>query len=187
MFIFSTEIFSVEFTDFANNGTEYVWDQSNLYEEALTVYLEAFRKLYTELEVKDREEHFKETMHNELTLVKQHPDKIHWLIAKNDDKMIGLAIFELFEYPNVYIRELAVLPEYQRQGIGRQLTFAILKDNSDIRKISIITRNINKPSIEFYSTLGFHPSDFCHAEYDPKKYFGMELPFREAKAHKEKS
>lgn len=163
-----------KFNDFEKNGIRYVWDQPELYEKGLTVYLEAFRTLYTALNVENRESHFQETMKHELELVKAHPKEIHWLVAMKGDRSVGLSIYEFYTYPDIYVREVAVLPEYQRKGIGRELTFAPLRDLSDVRKVAIVTRKVNKPAIAFYESLGFHTSDFSHSEYDPHKYIGME-------------
>ncbi len=177
LFLFAlvlSNIHAYEFQDFTENGVEYVWDRKELYEEGLGVYLAAFRTLYTELGVENRESHFRETMKHELELVEAHPNEIHWLLALKDEKVVGISIVELFTYPDLYVRELAVLPEYQMRGIGKALTFAPLKDLPDLRKISIVTRKINVPAITFYTVLGFTVSDFTHSGYDPNRYIGME-------------
>jgi ribosomal protein S18 acetylase RimI-like enzyme len=162
------------FKDFKQGEIEYLWDRTDKYEEGLQVYLQAFRKLYTELNVEGREEHFAGVMKEELKLAKENPKNIHWLIAYKDGKPIGLGIYEMFAYPDLYIREMAVMPEYQRMGIGKVLAFAPLKDLPDLRKILIVTRRINKPAISFYEAIGFAHSDFCHATYNPERYLGME-------------
>lgn len=170
----SHTLFSFEFENFKENGIDYVWDDQSLYNQGLNVYLQAFRKLYTELNVENRESHFQETMASELKLNKENPELNHWLLAKKEGQVVGIAIFELNNYPNVYIRELAVLPEFQKQGIGKELNFGIIKSIPQIERIQIVTRHINKPAIDFYLALGFFKSDFCHSQYDPNRYLGME-------------
>lgn len=170
----NTVAFARDFTNFAHNGVEYVWNETENYEKALTVYLNAFRKLYGELKVEKTEEHFREVMKHELELAAEHKDYIHWLLAKKEGQIVGLAIYEFDKYPALYVRELAVLPEYQNQGIGTQLTYAPLRQDSKIEKISIVTRHVNKSAVGFYKAIGFLPSSYMHPEYDPAKYCGME-------------
>jgi ribosomal protein S18 acetylase RimI-like enzyme len=166
--------YAAEFKNFTSNGVEYVWDEEESYEAGLAVYLAAFRKLYAELQVEKSEEHFKEAMKHEMELAHDHSDYIHWVIAKKEGQIIGVGMFEFLNYPEVYVREIAVLPEFQRQGIGTQLTFAPLRSDSDIQKITLVTRHVNKPAVEFYKALGFDLSAYMHPEYDPAKYCGME-------------
>lgn len=178
-FIFTAfQSFAFELKNFEKEGIEYVWDRKDLMDQGLQVYLEAFSTLYSALNVENRESHFVETMKHEKELAEKNPENIRWLIALKEGKAVGISIVEFFKYPDVYVRELAVLPDYQKKGIGKTMTFALLKDLPDLKKISIVTRRINLPAIDFYKALGFAVTDFSHSEYDPNRYIGMEWPAR---------
>jgi ribosomal protein S18 acetylase RimI-like enzyme len=174
LILLSVSLFGRTFTNFSYNGVDYVWNESQNYEKALTVYLEAFRTLYKELKVEKSEEHFKETMKHELELAKEHPDYIHWCVARKEGQIVGIAIFEFLNYPAIYVRELAVLPAFQHQGIGTQLSYAPVRDDPQIEKISIVTRHVNTTAVGFYKAIGFSPSSYMHPEYSPSVYCGME-------------
>ena len=54
----------------------------------------------------------------------------------------------------VYIQDILVLPEYQRQGIGTALVQAVLEHFREVRQIILTTDNTPK-TIAFYESLGF--------------------------------
>src|SRR5437867_1985234 len=45
------------------------------------------------------------------------------LTVWDKDKIVAFAIFEKWEEYTYYLAEMAVIPEYQRQGIGKRLVF----------------------------------------------------------------
>lgn len=99
--------------------------------------------------------------------------------AKKEGVSIGFAIFEMEGYPNsVYLSELVVDPHFQRQGVGRNLVFSILKKFSETEKIVLITRKANFQACAFYPAIGFVDSDYMHPGYDPRVYKGFEFKNR---------
>lgn len=54
----------------------------------------------------------------------------------------------------VYIQDILVLPEHQRQGIGTALVQAVLDRFREVRQIILTTDNTPK-TIAFYESLGF--------------------------------
>ena len=54
----------------------------------------------------------------------------------------------------VYIQDILVLPEHQRQGIGTALVRAVLEHFREVRQIVLATDNTPK-TIAFYESLGF--------------------------------
>lgn len=162
-----------ELTSYTKNGIDYQWDRKDKREEALSVYVTGFQYTYQQLGLGDCVEHFRDQVVEERNLSDQDPVNNRWLVALDGDKVVGMAIFEFNNYPCLYIRELCVLPEYRRRGIGRELSLAVLQDNK-VERISILTRRANKPAIEFYSTQNFQETQFHHEGYDPQRYIGME-------------
>jgi len=88
------------------------------------------------------------------------------LVAVNDDKIVGYIMFskiKIGEYEELALAPLAVLPEYQKQGIGKKL----------IEKAHKIAKG-----------LGFHYSVVLGSEkyypklgYVPASQYGIKAPF----------
>lgn len=65
------------------------------------------------------------------------------------------AIMELELYQNhIHIRSLCVLPNYFRQGIGRQLLQFVV-DHFQTDLITVETGHANRPAVDFYLNFGF--------------------------------
>ena len=93
--------------------------------------------------------------------------------AFDQDRMIGFAIFEKWEGQNYYLAEMAILPEYQRQGIGKKLVFSILNRDDKAEKILLVTEKGNTSAQAFYEKIGFRRSHFRHPEYT--EFMGYEF------------
>lgn len=171
--IISCSAFTFELKNFRVGNIDYQWDRKDKQDEALNVYVAGFQASYLELGLGDCTEHFKHQVVEEKTLADQDPKNNRWLVALDGEKVVGVAIFELNNFPNIYIRELSVLPEYRRKGIGKELSMAVLRGNR-LERISILTRRANFPAVEFYKALNFKESDFAHEGYDMQRYIGME-------------
>lgn len=94
-------------------------------------------------------------------------------VAYVGNTMVGFAMFEKWAERSYYLAEMAVSPEYQRRGIGKQLVFSILSEERAVEKILLITRNNNRVAQSFYEKVGFKPSSFQHPEY-PENFIGYE-------------
>ena len=58
----------------------------------------------------------------------------------------------------VFVQDLLVLPEYQRQGVGTQLLRAMMEQYADVYQIELLTDNTPKTTA-FYESLGLTRSD----------------------------
>ncbi len=76
------------------------------------------------------------------------------LAAYEDDKLLGVIRTVGDSQTIVYIQDILVLPEYQRQGIGTALVWAVLERFREVRQIVLATDNTPK-TIAFYESLGF--------------------------------
>lgn len=74
--------------------------------------------------------------------------------------MIGFAIFEKWEGPNYYLAEMAILPEYQKQGIGKRLVFSIFDRDETVQKILLVSEKGNTLAQSFYEKIRFRRSFF---------------------------
>ncbi len=74
--------------------------------------------------------------------------------AYDGDKLVGLVRVVGDGNTIIYVQDILVLPDYQRQGIGRTLMTRILGKYSDVRQIVLTTDNTDKQK-GFYESLGF--------------------------------
>ncbi len=76
------------------------------------------------------------------------------LAAYNGEKLVGLIRTVGDGHTIVFIQDVLVDPEYQREGIGSALIQAVLERFSHVRQIELATDNTPK-TIAFYKSLGF--------------------------------
>ncbi|MDT0189660.1 GNAT family N-acetyltransferase [Rothia terrae] len=83
--------------------------------------------------------------------------------AFDEDALVGLARVVGDGFSVAYIQDLLVLPDYQRQGIGRELMNRVLTRISEakIRQTYLTTDSAaaNQHVIDFYLSLGFKNVD----------------------------
>ncbi|MBS0624911.1 MAG: GNAT family N-acetyltransferase [Verrucomicrobia bacterium] len=102
-------------------------------------------------------------------------DHLKWINATIDDKPVGCLIIDLAEYPKeLYFSELAVHPDYQRQGIGSGLIETVIREFPDAEKYTAITRKVYLDAIKFWHAVRFEDSSYMHPGYDPELYRGFE-------------
>ena len=103
-----------------------------------------------------------------------------FLHAKDENgKIVGYVAFEIFHEENsAYMRQLAILPEYQKQGIGKMLIESILKEQPDLAKLYLITRKINHAAVKFYERLGFREDSFTMHKFSQEMFLGMSKSFK---------
>lgn len=79
-----------------------------------------------------------------------------WLVAVEDERVIGYVGSQSVP-PEADIMNLAVAPEYRRQGIGRQLmqTLTEVLHTQGIESLFLEVRASNDPAIALYSEFGF--------------------------------
>lgn len=101
---------------------------------------------------------------------------IRWMIAKEQDEVVGYASFDTSQSPKeVFVQLLCVKPECQGQGIGRTLLYSILQIDPEIRKLSLVTRRVNRSAIAFYEKLGFVENLFLNKKTNVDKSLCIQL------------
>lgn len=70
------------------------------------------------------------------------------------DQLIGIIRIVGDGYSVVFIQDLLVYPEYQRQGIGTALLKKVLHEYHNAYQLHLLTENTEK-TIQFYQSLGF--------------------------------
>ena len=76
------------------------------------------------------------------------------LAAYEDDEPIGLIRVVGDGATVVFVQDLLVAPQKQRQGVGTALLKAVLDRYSDVRQLLLATDNTPK-TVAFYKSLGF--------------------------------
>ncbi len=76
-------------------------------------------------------------------------------VAEDGDKVIGYSVIGLI-VPDAEILNVAVDPEYRRQGIGEMLIDSLiaLGDKEDVSDFFLEVRESNEPAIELYRKKG---------------------------------
>lgn len=76
------------------------------------------------------------------------------MAAYDEDKLVGLIRVVGDGLTIVFIQDLLVYPQYQRQGIGRGLLQQMLERFKDVYQIQLATEQSDK-NLTFYQELGF--------------------------------
>lgn len=77
------------------------------------------------------------------------------LAAYESDELLGIIRTVGDGFTIVFIQDILVFPEKQRQGIGSALVKAVLSRYSNVRQIALATDSTEK-TIAFYQSMGFH-------------------------------
>ena len=93
------------------------------------------------------------TNHPEM-LKNAYANSLKTLGAYENEKLIGIIRVVGDGHSVVFIQDLLVYPEYQRQGIGTALLKQILQDYKHVYQKHLFTDNTEK-TIPFYKSLGF--------------------------------
>lgn len=79
-------------------------------------------------------------------------DTSSFLVAEVDGAVVGYMGLQIFSGEG-YVTNVAVLPQYRKQGIACELIEAQLKNEMDF--ITLEVRKSNAPAISLYTKLGF--------------------------------
>ena len=76
----------------------------------------------------------------------------HFLVALIDDKVVGYMGLQIFSGEG-YVTNVAVFPEYRRQGVAQKLISSQLEN--DMSFITLEVRESNLSAISLYEKMGF--------------------------------
>ena len=91
---------------------------------------------------------------NPMMLENAYVNSLRILGAYEGEKLIGIIRVVGDGHSVVFIQDLLVYPEYQRQGVGTALLKQILLDYKHVYQKHLLTENTEK-TIQFYKSLGF--------------------------------
>ena len=150
------------------------------------VFLEAFNTAYGKLTLeqlfgtkykwKDVNE-FLDAVWNEveLKLRSSRPDFYLVSAKENKNQVVGLIAFEKTKGNEVYVKHLAVHPQYQQKGIMTQLAYSMKDLTPNMKKVSFVTRKTNEPLIKIVKNLGFKETNFQGEDWNPEFFQKYEL------------
>ena len=75
-------------------------------------------------------------------------------LARDGEKIVGLVRLIGDGFSSVFVQDLIVLPNYQRQGIGSDLMKEALGDYKNAYQVQLATEQTEK-TLGFYRSLGF--------------------------------
>lgn len=97
-----------------------------------------------------------------------------WVYLTLDEQMNvlgGLTAYELPKYHSessyLYIFDLAILPEYQRQGLGKKLIESLIKEATEqgFEEVFVQADKGDEGAISFYKKTGGQPEDVIHFSF----------------------
>ena len=87
-------------------------------------------------------------------LEQEYKNSMLVLAAYEDDELLGIIRAVGDGFTIVFIQDILVFPEKQRQGVGTALLKAVLDRYPNVRQIELATDNTPK-TVAFYKSLGF--------------------------------
>lgn len=109
-------------------------------DEILRLYTAVGWKAYTE---------------NKEALRKGFGNSLLILAAYENDELLGIIRTVGDGATIVFVQDILVFPDRQRQGIGTSLLREVLDRFADVRQLELVTDNTEK-TVAFYRSMGFH-------------------------------
>lgn len=105
--------------------------------EKTTMDLETYHGLYNKKEVLDY-------IKNEIV----------YLIFR-EKILVGVISYKIRDKGHVYIGGLIIKPEFQKQGLGRQVMEKLLEELKDYKELNLVVHPENFSAVKLYKSLGF--------------------------------
>ncbi len=99
-------------------------------------------------------------------------DACRHIIAKEDETVIGIGRLQFNSKNEAQIRYMAIEPEYERQGIGKQIVAALEKQARDKNRTTIIL-DAREPAVGFYEELGYLKKEKTHLLFNKIQHYRM--------------
>lgn len=159
----------------------YDWEGTSKMQTLHDLFLDSFLQNYqklglteVELATDDIEKVLNAYWNEELACINNN--SIRWIVAKDHDEIVGYASFNMEHSPEeVFVQLICVKPEYQGQGIGKNLLYSIFQVDKKIRKLSLVTRRVNSSAIAFYKSLGFEENTLLDKKTNVDKSLCVQL------------
>lgn len=100
-------------------------------------------------------------------------EKAVHIIAISENKVVGTARLQRNSLEEGQIRYMAVDPEFQRTGIGRQIILT-LHQRAQQLQLKKIVLDAREPSLEFYNKLGYRITKKSYVLFGEIQHWQME-------------
>jgi len=117
-----------------------------------------------------------EVFDDEVIDVNDVKKEIYTVSASINGKVVGFAACNPTEVPGqIYLRQLAVSPEYWRMGIGKKLLYSFFRVLPNTKHLILAVRRLNTCARDFYSALNFSECDYMYEKLVAEKYVGLQF------------
>ena len=163
----------------------FLWNAERTYVSAKNLLVVAFLEAYAAfsedelgLQVSKRE-WLEETAANEMNIKEKDPNRYQWLIASRADALVGLMVLDIgcdgihHACPtDATIRQLAILPKFQRQrlGLAQEFGLQVLRHYPSICRLKASTRCQNQAAQYLLKKFGFHLLAEDNPEFPARHY-----------------
>ncbi|MDP1845715.1 MAG: N-acetyltransferase [Candidatus Moranbacteria bacterium] len=69
--------------------------------------------------------------------------------------LVGIISYKIRDKDHVYIGGLIIKPEFQKQGLGKQVMEKLLEELKDYKELDLVVHPENFSAIKLYKSLGF--------------------------------
>jgi len=106
------------------------------------------------------------------------------MVAEYEERIVGFVIYETPKN-RLFVSNIAVVPEFQRHGIARQMIQKLVTKMIHQRrqKITIEIRETNLPALLCFRALGFKSTNILKNFYDEQSEDAYVLQYRLGKEH----
>ena len=163
----------------------FLWNAEGSYVSAKNLLVVAFLEAYAAfsedelgLQVSKRK-WLEETAANEMNIKEKDPNRYQWLIASRADELVGLMVLDIgcdgihHACPtDATIRQLAILPKFQRQrlGLAQEFGLQVLRHYPSICRLKASTRCQNQAAQYLLKKFGFHLLPEDNPEFPARHY-----------------
>lgn len=138
-------------------------------------FLDAYKDFSLEqLKVDDKKAWLGEAFDDEQNGLNSKKENIFFFSAVLKDVVVGMISFNSGNENELYVRQLAVDPLYNRIGIGSALMATCLKVFPKTKKIILATRRVNEKARAFYGKHEFKETKEVPHGLSAERYVGLE-------------
>ncbi len=98
------------------------------------------------------------------------------IIAKDDETVIGIGRLQFNSKDEAQIRYMAIEPEYERQGIGKQIV-DVLENYARENNRTTVMLDAREPAAGFYEQLGYKTIEKSYLLFNSIQHFRMRKTF----------
>lgn len=87
-------------------------------------------------------------------------------LIKKEETLAGNISYENKGDGHYHVSGLAIMPQFQNRGVGREALISVLKECGDAKRIDLVVHPDNESAVKLYKSLGFR------VESQKENYYG---------------